>query len=207
MRIKVCGMKDAKNMETVGRLPIDYMGFIFYAPSPRYAGGLDPEEIRLPRHIQRTGVFVDELPEVMLSLAQCYQLSVVQLHGNESTVICDVLRREGLQVIKVFSVNDVADLQATASYEGHADFFLFDTKTSLRGGSGRQFDWSVLQYYEGQTPFFLSGGIGADDVERIRQFEHPLLYALDLNSCFESSPGIKDVDLLAHGLHGLFRAF
>ena len=189
-------MKHADNIEAVGQLPIDYMGFIFYPPSPRYAGDLNPEHIRLPKHIQRTGVFVDESPDVILSLAQCYRLSVIQLHGNESTEVCNVLRREGLQVIKVFSVSEASDLQVTTAYEGHTDFFLFDTKTILRGGSGQQFDWSVLQNYKGRTSFFLSGGIGADDMERIRQFSHSKLYALDLNSRFELSPGMKDIELL-----------
>ena len=99
-------------------------------------------------------------------------------------------------VIKAFNIATTDDLLQTEPYEGIADYFLFDTKGKLVGGNGEQFDWSVLTAYNGRTPFLLSGGIGPDDTERIRTFYHPRCVGIDLNSRFEVSPALKDVNQL-----------
>lgn len=200
MKIKVCGMRERENMAAVGQLPIDYMGFIFYPPSPRYAGSLAPEvlEQALPGRVKRVGVFVNEEVEAVQATAARYGLHAVQLHGAETPDRCAALRASGLEVIKAFSIAGAEDLEACALYEGTCDCFLFDTKTPLYGGSGRQYDWNLLSSYVGPTPFLLSGGIGEEDAARLRAFSHPRCLGIDLNSRFEQHPGLKDVSRL-HG--------
>lgn len=198
MKVKVCGMREPDNIREVGQLPIDWMGFIFYAPSPRYAGSLSPEEIdrQLPRRIKRVGVFVNEEAATVQAVAARYRLAAVQLHGAETPETCAALRATGLEVIKAFSLSAASDLEACLPYEGSCDYFLFDTRTPLYGGSGRQYDWNLLAAYRGRTPFLLSGGIGEDDALRLQAFSHPLCAGIDLNSRFEQQPGRKDAGRL-----------
>lgn len=200
MLIKVCGMREPENIHRVAEAGADWMGFIFYARSPRFAGSLSPDEISKERAIReppvRVGVFVDATPEYMMEMGNKYALGYLQLHGNESPDTCYALQKRGYAVIKAFSIADKEDLKLTADYEGRADYFLFDTKCNGYGGSGKQFDWSVLTAYKGQTPFLLSGGINPDSVEVIRNFHHPKLAGLDLNSGFETAPGLKDIEKL-----------
>lgn len=205
MKVKVCGMREADNICQVGQLPIHWMGFIFYASSPRYVGNLSPEliQLHLPQTIQRIGVFVNESEENIWNCAQRYNLYGVQLHGNESPDFCLALKAKGLCIIKAFSIAEGTDLDACRAYEGTCHYFLFDTKTPFYGGSGKQYDWSILFSYQGQTPFFLSGGIGEEDVERLQSFFHPLCKGIDLNSRFEMAPGKKDVKKLRHFLSRL----
>jgi phosphoribosylanthranilate isomerase len=198
MKIKVCGMREPDNIRRVGELPIDYMGFIFYPKSPRYAGNLAPEIPQLPANIRKTGVFVSESVENISAVVDEWGLNVVQLHGHESPEDCRRLKaaHPALEIIKAFSVAEAADFAPTVAYESLCDYFLFDTKTPHYGGSGRAFDWKLLEAYRGQTPFFLSGGISAGDAEAIRNIRHPLFYGLDLNSRFERTAGEKDVEKL-----------
>lgn len=200
MLIKVCGMREPDNIRRVAEAGADWMGFIFYARSPRFAGSLSPDEISKERAVReppvRVGVFVDATPEYMMEMGNKYALGYLQLHGNESPDTCYALQKRGYAVIKAFSIADKEDLKLTADYEGRADYFLFDTKCNGYGGSGKQFDWSVLTAYKGQTPFLLSGGINPDSVEVIRNFHHPKLAGLDLNSGFETAPGLKDIEKL-----------
>lgn len=200
MLIKVCGMREPDNIRRVAEAGADWMGFIFYARSPRFAGSLSPDEISKERTVReppvRVGVFVDATPEYMMEMGNKYALGYLQLHGNESPDTCYALQKRGYAVIKAFSIADEEDLKLTADYEGRADYFLFDTKCNGYGGSGKQFDWSVLTAYKGQTPFLLSGGINPDSVEAIRNFYHPKLAGLDLNSGFETDPGMKDAGKL-----------
>ena len=177
MLIKVCGMREPDNIRRVAEAGADWMGFIFYARSPRFAGNLSPDEISM-------------------EMGNKYALGYLQLHGNESPDTCYALQKRGYAIIKAFSIADEEDLKLTADYEGRADYFLFDTKCNGYGGSGKQFDWSVLTAYKGQTPFLLSGGINPDSVEAIRNFHHPKLAGLDLNSGFETAPGMKDAEKL-----------
>ncbi len=193
MLVKVCGMRNGENIRAVEKLSVDLMGFIFYSRSPRCVTTL-PEY--LPRFAERVGVFVDEEYAVIKETAHRYKLSYVQLHGHESPSVCQRLRASGMKVIKAFPVSVADDLEITDRYIGSCDLFLFDTATSGYGGSGRSFDWDILHAYVGAVPFFLSGGIGENDVEKVLAFKHSKLAGVDLNSRFERSPGIKDIEKL-----------
>ena len=203
MITKVCGMCQAENVQAVAETGIQWMGFIFYAPSPRCLLR-DPAEAGRVRQLitadtfrpKRVGVFVNQSQEEILALAQTYALDYLQLHGHESPDFCYTLHKRGYALIKAFSIATAEDLAHTADYAGRVDYFLFDTKTPLKGGSGEQFDWSVLQSYDGATPFLLSGGIGPDDARRVRAFSHPRCIGIDVNSKFEKEPAFKDVDML-----------
>lgn len=209
-------MRDADNIRAVAALDIDFLGFIFYPKSPRYAQKAIPETELMTntatasrrndmvmRKPQRVGVFVDETPQAIIAHIHNDQLDYVQLHGHELPEMIDHLKRavisdnhHSLKVIKAFSISKPDDLLQTKAYEGIADLFLFDTPTESYGGSGKKFDWQMLQAYDGHTPFLLSGGIGPEDIDRIRTFEHPQCIGIDLNSRFETAPGIKDVEAL-----------
>ena len=194
--VKVCGMRDAENIREVEALGIDLMGFIFWPKSSRY---VSERPAYMPQTAKRVGVFVNEDIKQVKRIAEEYSLDVIQLHGSESP---DYIRQLGsvcgdtIATVKAFNIATAADLDATKSYEGIVDYFLFDTKTPIPGGSGVQFDWSLLADYVGQTPFLLSGGIGPDDAERVCAFSHPKCIGIDLNSRFEISPGLKDVEKL-----------
>ena len=195
-RIKVCGINSVDNLKEILTLPVDYVGFIFYPKSPRFAGNLDLSEVIFPENISKVGVFVNENIDTILQYHAYYQLDYIQLHGEESPEFCEQLVGKGCQIIKAFNISSPDDLLKTSSYENNCQFFLFDTKTPLYGGSGQQFDWSILKNYTGKTPFFLSGGIGLNDINQLETFTHSLSHALDLNSKFELTPGIKDIQQL-----------
>lgn len=196
MKLKICGMREPENIRAVAALGPDYMGFIFYPLSPRYAGDLSPESVRaLPRPIRRVGVFVNETEQQVIRTAVHYLLDYAQLHGDETPEECRRLNRI-LPVIKAIAVRTEADLAETQRYEGCCTALLFDTKTERFGGSGRRFDWNILNAYSGETPFLLSGGIGPGDAERLQAVRHPQLAGIDVNSLFESKPGHKECGLL-----------
>ena len=198
MQIKICGLRDPENIREIAALQPDFMGFIFYPNSPRYVGQLDAGSLTsLPTSIKKTGVFVNENLENILTAISKYNLDAVQLHGAENKKLCRKIRQEAkTMVIKVFPIMDASNFRVTGDYEAVADYFLFDTKTDLYGGSGQKFNWNILQEYTGNKSFLLSGGIGADDVKALRAIEHPLLAGVDLNSKFELKPGLKNVALL-----------
>ena len=191
MKIKVCGMRDAENIREVENLGIDMMGFIFWPKSKRYVSE-KPEH--LPISCKRVGVFVDESIDKVRHIADEYAIDIIQLHGSESPEYAQELRE--WKVIKAFNIATKEDLEVTRPYEGIVDYFLFDTKGQSVGGNGEKFDWSVIDAYDGKTPFLLSGGIGPDDAERVNMFHHPMCIGIDLNSRFEISPGLKDVKKL-----------
>ena len=191
MVYKVCGMRNAENIREVSALGIDLMGFIFWPKSSRYVP--EPPSY-LPTDCKRVGVFVDASLEDIRQHIHDYQLDIVQLHGHESPEFAKALKPA--IIIKAFNIATAEDLKQTKPYEGIVDYFLFDTKAQLPGGSGEQFDWSVLSQYEGTTPFLLSGGIGPDDAERIKTFHHERCIGIDLNSRFELAPALKDVHQL-----------
>ncbi len=204
MKIKVCGMKYPENIQQVIVLKPDFMGFIFYDKSPRYAEPLDAEFMNsFPRHVLKIGVFVNAALDEILEVVKQYALNGVQLHGNESEELCYTLKSAGLLVLKAFPIAEAGDFDRTEEYEGTCDLYVFDTKTPAHGGSGQKFDWNTLSAYEGQTPFLLSGGIGPDDAAAIKAIDHPGLRGVDLNSRFEVSPGNKDATLLAGFLNEL----
>jgi len=189
--IKVCGMRDAENIREVEALGIDMMGFIFWPKSKRYICEF-PEF--MPINAKRVGVFVDEDIEKVRHIADDYTLDIIQLHGSESPEYARELRE--WEVIKAFNIATKEDLTATIAYEGIVDYFLFDTKGQSVGGNGEKFDWSVLDAYDGETPFLLSGGISPDDAEQVKDYYHPKCIGIDLNSRFEIAPGLKDVEKL-----------
>lgn len=203
MIVKVCGMREAENIRAVEALGVDWMGFIFWESSSRY---VSQHPDYLPMRAKRVGVFVDAPLDVVHQQVEAFGLDVVQLHGSESPTYLRDLRDalgNGASIVKAFSIANRDDLSQTSLYEGMADYYLFDTKAQLAGGNGRKFDWSVLVYYNGSTPFLLSGGIGPDDASHISVFRHPQLAGIDLNSRFEIAPAKKNVELLKQFLYDI----
>jgi phosphoribosylanthranilate isomerase len=188
-------MREPKNILDVAALSPDFMGFIFYEASKRFVGTNFSVPLNFPVHIKRVGVFVNERVENILINVSKHELDFVQLHGNESSVFCNALR-EKVKVIKVFRVDESFDFSSTKEFSSSADFFLFDTKGENYGGTGQTFDWNLLTKYDQQIPFFLSGGLSVDSIQRIKEFEGLNLYGLDFNSRVESEPGIKDINIL-----------
>ncbi len=198
MKLKVCGITRKSDLDALVQLGVDYAGFIFYNKSPRFAGNkLDGRTVReTGKGIAKVGVFVNAAPAVVEQTVKDYGLDLVQLHGEESIAVCQQLRLT-VPVIKVFHVGDEAGHAHAAPFMPVSDYFLFDTASPAYGGTGRQFNWDLLNGYQLQQPFFLSGGIGPDDAEAVKQWLHPALFALDVNSRFEISPGVKDIDKVA----------
>lgn len=203
MIVKVCGMREAENIRAVEALGVDWMGFIFWEHSSRC---VSQRPAYLPEKAKRVGVFVDAPLDAVCQHVESFGLDVVQLHGSESPTYLRDLRSScdaRLLIVKAFSIATLDDLLQTSLYEGHADYFLFDTKAQLVGGNGRKFDWNVLAHYDGSTPFLLSGGIGPDDASRLSAFSHPRLAGIDLNSRFEAAPAQKNVELLKQFLYDI----
>ncbi|MFA9188640.1 phosphoribosylanthranilate isomerase [Flavobacterium sp. FBOR7N2.3] len=206
MKTKICGMKYPDNILEVGALLPDYMGFIFWKKSARYFDGVIPN---LPQSIKKVGVFVNETVENIIDKVQKHDLQAVQLHGKESVEFCLNLKTElknlkqvQIEIIKVFSVADDFDFSVLAPFEKVCDYFLFDTKGKLPGGNGTTFDWKVLENYPSSKPFFLSGGIGIDEMDAVKAILKTNLpvYAIDVNSKFEIEPGLKNVQLCKDAL-------
>jgi phosphoribosylanthranilate isomerase len=195
LKIKVCGMKYTANREEVEKLPVDLLGYIFYPLSKRYVGEISEPGL-FNSNKPKVGVFVDENAFEILVLAKNLGFEWVQLHGKENPATCQILKNQGLKIIKAFNVDETFDFNKTAAYEKAASLFLFDTKTPLHGGSGQKFDWKLLDNYIGQIPFLLSGGIGPDDAEEILKINHPKLTGIDINSGFEDQPGVKNIEKL-----------
>ncbi len=203
-------MRDADNIRDISALGVDMIGLIFYPPSPRYVqqfssgAGIIPDYAPdMGKTPLRVGVFVDDMPQNIVTRVYNYKLDYIQLHGNEPRETLENLRatidpdiKPKIKIIKVISVSSAEDINKYKEYVGAADLFLFDTKCKTVGGSGEQFDWQVLQAYDGDVPFLLSGGIGPDDAERIKNFHHPKCIGIDLNSKFEIEPALKDVEKL-----------
>lgn len=187
-------MKFPDNIEAVCAAKPDYVGFIFYPESKRYVGE-DPDEgifTRVPDPIQKVGVFVDEKPRQVMEICRKYRIQVAQLHGNESAGYCREIRNSGLSVIKAFSVDDTFDFDQLRQYSALVDFFLFDAKGKLPGGTGEKYNWQILNKYQLNTPFFLSGGIKYTDSKDLSELILKRLFAVDINSGFELKPGLKD---------------
>lgn len=237
--IKVCGMREPENIRAVAQLGVDLIGLIFWPKSPRYVrnipiragivpdkpslsmssvgeaksndvpldGKTEKQETKKPAIV---GVFVNEMPQTVITHAYNYHLDYLQLHGKESATYIDNLRRTlvpdilpNVKIIKAISIREASDVEQWREYQGHADIILFDTKCKSMGGSGEHFDWSVLESYDGDIPFLLSGGIGPDDAEALLLFRHPQCIGYDLNSRFETSPGVKDVERISQFLSAI----
>jgi phosphoribosylanthranilate isomerase len=202
LKLKVCGMRDSKNLQELEALKPDYLGLIFYERSSRYVKDQIPPTAE---GIKRTGVFVNTSTDDILKKQQEYKLSAIQLHGDESPEFCKELKMslpKDVEVIKVFSVGDDFDLKELEPYGNVVDLFLFDTKGKKRGGNGTRFDWELLKNYDSEVPFFLSGGIGLEEIPAIKELyegfkkwqKQQLFYGIDVNSRFETAPAHKDIN-------------
>lgn len=196
LKIKICGMRDRENILQVKELSPDYLGFIFYPKSPRYVEAIDKSLLNLLGPIKKTAVFVNAALEEVKTTIKEYHFDVVQLHGNESADFCEEVKKEGVEVIKAFGIHGGFDWKLLEPYLNVVDYFLFDTYTSEHGGSGKTFDWEVLKVYPFEKPYFLSGGIGPENIESALIIQDERLYGLDLNSRFEEAPGLKNIELL-----------
>ncbi len=195
LKLKVCGLRDIKNIKGIIDIKPDYMGFIFYKPSPRYVGELLSVELMntIPSNIETVGVFVNEDIGNIITIATKYRLNLVQLHGDESPGYCKNLQEKGFRIIKDFRIFSKKDLELVNAYEPHIDYALLDSSGTNYGGNGVKFDWDLLDYYDIDVPFFLSGGIRLEDVPKIASIKHNKLHAIDVNSGFEIEPGHKDI--------------
>lgn len=197
MKVKVCGMRDARNVKEVAALHPDYMGFIFYAPSSRSCIGIEPDIIgNLPKETEPVMVTVDMAEDDILKIAERYGFKTLQLHGKESPEMCSRLRSKGFRVVKAYGIQSSESIKELEKYSGKVDVFLFDTACASKGGSGKKFDWEILNSYNLDEDFWLSGGIGPEDAEALKELKHPRFAGIDLNSRFETSPALKDPELL-----------
>ena len=207
MKIKVCGMRQQGNIEELVALKPNFIGFIFYEKSPRFVGEeLSEEYVKtIPKNIKKVGVYVNANPGYILDMVKKYDLQYAQLHGNEMPDICRSLRQKGVNIIKAFSIDEKFNFAMLNNYKSFCDLFLFDTKGIMPGGNGVPFDWKLLKKYDNEKPFFISGGIGLDNIEEIIALSKTLpVYGIDVNSVFETEPGVKDISKLKE-LFGLVR--
>lgn len=197
MKIKVCGLNNNANIFSVSKLAIDYVGFIFYKDSPRYFNeAISFDEARaIPKHINKTGVFVNENIYSVFDKVAYYNLDTIQLHGNESPEYCIQLLPY-VKIIKAFGMDSGFNLDLPAKYENSVNYFLFDTLTQKYGGSGTMFDHRLLEGYNLSLPFFVSGGLSLEKTGDLLRFKHKKLAGYDLNSRFEIEPGLKDINKL-----------
>ena len=186
--IKVCGMRDANNIQAIDHLHPDWMGFIFYPQSSRYVSEVPNI---LPQHAKRVGVFVHPQFRDVIEHVKQYNLDAVQFHGTASPQMCETFRERGLIVLRAQPVTETF-VAETAEYVGKIDYFVFDNPTLKFGGSGQRYNWSLLNRYTGPTPFLLSGGLSPQLINELKQFHHPFLAGYDINSGFEISPALKD---------------
>lgn len=206
MKLKVCGMKYPDNIAELALLKPDYMGFIFYPKSKRFVADLNPELVLniSKQNIKTTGVFVNEPISTLKNILNTYHFSAIQLHGNESIDYLQELKKhlvatdQKIEIIKVFGVDEEFEFAELTPFEPYCDYFLLDTKTNAYGGSGETFNWDVLINYSSDKQFFLSGGISIDSLPKIIDLQEKGLpiYAIDVNSKFETSPATKDIELL-----------
>jgi phosphoribosylanthranilate isomerase len=190
MLLKVCGMTCENQINYLDKKGIaEMIGMIFFSGSPRCISTI----VDKPCHAKAVGVFVNASFDEIMHKVITYQLDYVQLHGNESPELCSALK-QNVKVIKAFRLKDHMDNSIMDPYENVCDLFLFDTLAETYGGSGKKFNWEILFSYDGNTPFILSGGIGPESTHDLTLLDHPKLIGIDINSCFETEPGIKDLN-------------
>ena len=207
MNTKVCGITQLKQLQQLDGLDIDFAGLIFYKDSPRYMGDkITKEDLKNSDFdLKKVGVFKNPEMIDVLDAIEDYGLDVVQLHGNETPEMCEDLSSE-VEVIKAFCLKgDESIDEIVADYDAVCDYYLFDTAGAdgIGGGTGKQFDWKIITKAKIEKPFFLSGGIGVDDVKKVKTFKHPDYYAVDINSKVEKEPGVKDMGLVLQFRQGL----
>ena len=194
-------MRDSENMKAIANLNVDFMGMIFYPKSKRYV--TEVPSFR-PSRQKLIAVFVNADIDEIIKTVETFHCEGVQLHGDETPEFVRSLKTKcNCLVIKAFQIAKAEDLQKTSQYENLCDYFLFDTATPSYGGSGESFDWSILAEYQGKTPFLLSGGIGIEHVAALQYFSHPQFVGIDINSKFETSPAVKDVEKVRTFVHEL----
>lgn len=211
MQVKVCGVKDPSSAAALSEESrVNYLGLIFYPPSPRSLSAEEAKVVAAKAPEKRwVGVFVDESPVQISSLARFLSLAAVQLHGSESVQDIDLLREElsgETEIWKAIRVGAEIDPELVHGYEASVDALLFDTgKPGVAGGSGEKFSWPLLERLQMEKPYFLSGGIGPSDVQEVRSFaeRNSGLRGVDVNSCFEVEPGVKDTNQIRLFLDGL----
>lgn len=200
MKLKVCGMRDKQNLTDLLEIGPDYIGFIFFEKSKRNV--TDFPNVQVPSEIKKVGVFVNETHEMISEKVQEHNLKAVQLHGDETPEFCSELRKAlpEIEIFKAFSVDESFDFDTTKPYEAVCDVFVFDTKGKERGGNGVKFDWELLSNYKGETPYLLSGGISLEDIDLLNEFAQSSIakncLGVDVNSGFESEPGLKKIEEL-----------
>lgn len=198
MKIKVCGITETEQLQRLNDIGVDYAGFIFYHRSPRHVLSKlrSRSVLDLDIKIKKVGVFVNETESIIMDQVEIFGLDLVQLHGHETPTFCETISRV-VPVIKAFHID-----QKTPSldwmvqpYQETCSFFLFDTASNkVFGGSGQRFDWDVFKGAEIGKPFFLSGGIAPTDANAVKGFRHRFFYGVDINSRFEQSPGVKNLE-------------
>ncbi len=191
MIIKVCGIKEVTNYQLLSELDIDMIGINFYKPSTRY---IEKTIFSREKKQMRAGVFVNATIEEIKSATKTHALDFAQLHGDEDVEFCKVVH-SFIPVIKVFRITEDFRWSSITQFQ-FVKYYLFDTMTKNYGGSGLKFNWDHLQGYKQQIPFILSGGISSEDAITIKSIKHSMLAGVDINSRFEISPGIKDINLV-----------
>lgn len=189
--LKVCGMRDPNNIAELIELQPDFMGFIFHEKSSRNVD--EQVDVKIPSSIIATGIFVEESEKFILQKVKEYQLTAIQLHGNESPQFCKKLKTSGLIIIKAFNIHEGFDFEMLKDYESFCDYFLFDAFGKNSGGNGITFNWELLKKYKGKTSFLLSGGIDETMANTINNINHPQFVGVDVNSGFEIEPALKDI--------------
>jgi len=196
--VKVCGMREDENIHQLAQLAIDYIGHIFYPKSARYIA--EAKLLNTNPSIKKTGVFVNASLEEISQAIESYQLQSVQFHGDESVELIQQISPFGVEIIKAFGVNNDFDWNTLKPYLDHIDYLLFDSKSSQFGGTGERFNWDKLKEYPFDKPYFLSGGLSLENIQEAVEFEDSRLIGLDLNSRFEISPGLKDIEKIKTAL-------
>lgn len=195
MKIKICGMKFSENIKDISCFCPDFMGFIFYENSKRLVTD-SFQELNLqsiPPAVKKVGVFVNQSFNEIMQKAIDYKLDYVQLHGQETIDLLESLKQKNIKIIKAFGISNSFDFETLKKFENICDYFLFDTLTSSYGGSGKIFNWKILENYHLKTPFFLSGGLGMENLESLIHFKHEKLIGFDFNSKLEIASGFKDL--------------
>lgn len=203
MKVKVCGLKGIDHIRSFNKMTIDFIGLNFYKASLRHINHQIACQIRTYNDHQKVGVFVNSSMQYVIDMARIFNLDYIQLHGNETPDYVSLLSSQ-FPVIKVFSIESKEDFDQTENYIG-CNYFLFDTKTKDFGGSGRKFDWQLIQYYTGKTPFLLAGGIKPGDEENINKIQHAAFEGIDINSGFEAKPGLKNLQSIEDFINKLSR--
>jgi phosphoribosylanthranilate isomerase len=197
LKIKICGMRDPENLMDVSKFNPDYLGFIFFNKSPRHISNYKLVETinAIDTVIKKVGVFVNEDLVVLLNIGKLFNLDIVQLHGNETPEMCSIIKENGLGVWKVFQIDNDFDFESCEIFKNQVDMFLFDTKApNGQGGHGFSFNWDKLNEYNLDVPFMLAGGISTENMKDLNHIKHNMLVGIDINSKFESSPGVKDIN-------------